>query len=277
MSGIIKPIAVEPIKHIHSMLTNREYFTYHSLWSKLRNLPRYQECRVRVNGYDLLIPDALSFLYSYQEIFLERLYEFKASNQTPKILDLGANIGLSVLFFKHLYPQAEITAFEADAKVFDYLKKNVCDNGFNDVRLFNKAVWHENTTLKFVSEGADGGHISDEREDRENSVLEIEAVDIADILQGDRFDFIKMDIEGAEAFVVPRCRDLLDRTKHIFIEYHSRVGQEQHLDKILTILSEGNFRVHIRNVMKKNIAPFVELKPMAGFDLQLNIFAWQEK
>lgn len=275
MGGIIKPIAVEPIKHIRGMLTNREYFTYHSLWSKLRNSPRYQECAVRVNGYDLLIPDALSFLYSYQEIFLDRLYEFKADNATPKILDLGANIGLSVLFFKHLYPQAEITAFEADYEVFDYLKKNVCGNGFKDVELINKAVWHKNTTLKFVSEGADGGHIANTESNPNANNIEIEAVDIADILSSDRFDFIKMDIEGAEEFVVPRCKNLLDRTKHIFIEYHSRVGEKQHLDKILAILSEANFRVHILNPMKTS-APFVDLKPMAGFDLQLNIFAWQE-
>ena len=275
MSGIIRPIIVEPLKHIHKMVTKPEYFTYSRLRSQLGKLPRYQDCQVKVNSQNLLIPDAASFLASYKELFVDRIYQFKSENTAPKILDIGANIGLSVLFFKHLYPQAQITAYEADPKIFNYLQKNVRENNYHDVELVNKAVWYENTTLNFVCEGADGGHVS--KSDRDRVSLEIPAVDIAEILKSDRFEFIKIDIEGAEEFVLPRCQGLLDEVKFMFIEYHSLVESEQCLNKLLNILSEAKFRVHICSIRDTSFAPFTDLKISAGFDLQLNIFAWKEK
>jgi FkbM family methyltransferase len=260
------------------MLNKPEYFTYCWLTSKIGKIPRYQDCHLKVNGFDLLIPDAMSFLFSYQEIFVERIYEFKAETSAPKILDLGANIGLSILFFKSLYPQAKITAFEADPKIFSYLKKNVNGNGCNDVDLVNKAVWHEKTTLDFISEGADAGYADSgyiaATSKKNLEVKKLEAVDIAEVLRNREFDFLKMDIEGAEEFVLPRCKDLLSNIKFIFIEYHSKVNSKQCLDKILNILSNSGFRVHIRNVMESP-SPFVDLKIHAEFDLQLNIFGWR--
>ena len=255
------------------MATKPEYFTYSRLRGQLRKLPRYRDCQVKVNSWDLLIPDATSFLPSYKEIFLDRIYQFKSENAAPRILDVGANIGLSVLFFKQLYPQARITAYEADPKIFNYLQKNVRENNYHDIELVNKAVWHENTTLNFVSEGADGGHVS--LSDRSQVNLEIPAIDIAEILKTDKFEFIKIDIEGAEEFVVPRCQGLLDEVKFMFIEYHSPVDSKQCLGTLLDILSDAKFRVHIGSV-KNTFAPFTDLKISAGFDLQLNIFAWKE-
>ena len=274
MSGIIRPIIVEPLKHIHKMVTKPEYFTLSRLRSQLRKLPRYQDCQVNVNSWNLLIPDTASFLFSYKELFVDRIYQFRSQSAAPKILDLGANIGLSVLFFKHLYPQAQITAYEADPKIFKYLQKNIRENNYHDVELVNKAVWHENTTLSFVSEGADGGHVS--QSDRTQASVEIPAVDIAEILTNNKFEFIKMDIEGGEEFVLPRCQGLLDEVKFMFIEYHSPVESKQCLNKLLNILSEEKFRVHICS-LRDAIAPFTDLKTSAGFDLQLNIFAWKEK
>ena len=274
MSGIIRPIIVEPLKHIHKMATVPEYFTYSRLRAQLRKLPRYRDCQVKVNSWDLLIPDAASFLASYKELFVDKIYQFKSENAAPKILDIGANIGMSVLFFKQLYPQAQITAYEADPKIFSYLQKNIRENNYHDVELINKAVWYENTTLNFVSEGADGGHISSG--DRSQVNLEIPAIDIAEILEKEQFEFIKMDIEGAEEFVLPRCQGLLDKVKFMFIEYHSSVESEQCLNKLLNILSEANFRVHICSIRDTSYAPFTDLKISAGFDLQLNIFAWKE-
>jgi FkbM family methyltransferase len=271
MSGIFKPIIVQPVKHIYNMLTLPEYFTHNRLWTQLRFVQRYHDCNVKFNNWNLTIPDNLSFLYSYKEIFLDKIYNFKFESQAPRILDLGANIGLSILFFKYLYPNAKITGFEADPKIFTYLKQNIYGNGYIDVELINKAIWYENTKLSFMSEGSDAGKISSNQ-----SNIVVEAVDIFDILSHEKFDFIKMDIESAEEFVIPRCRDLLNEVKFIFIEYHSTIGKDQCLDKILLFLKESKFRIHICSVSYTNLSPFIEIKPQTNFDLQLNIFGWKE-
>lgn len=273
MSGIIRPIIVEPLKHIYKLLSNKNYLNYSKLCSQIGRVDRYHDCNVKINGWNLLIPDSKSFINSYKEIFLERIYEVNLAKKDKKILDLGSNIGLSILFFKQIYPDSKIIAIEADPKIFKYLEKNVYGNGYQDVKLINKAVWHKNTTVDFVSEGADAGHIA---EDEEGNIIKIEAVDIAEILQSCEFDLLKMDIEGSEEVVFPRCVDFLDKINYVFIEYHSKIGKKQSLSQILGILSEADFRVNISNVMNNN-SGFEQQQTPAGFDMQLNIFAWKEK
>ncbi|NCR78133.1 MAG: FkbM family methyltransferase [Microcystis aeruginosa K13-06] len=252
------------------MATVQEYFTYSLLWSRLMPINRYNDCRIKLDNWHLTIPDSLSFIHSYKEIFVDKIYAFKWENKSPNILDLGSNIGLSILFFKSLYPDANITGFEADPKIFKYLEKNINDNSVSQVKLVNKAIWYENTYLNFVSEGADAGKVSHEKGNSK-----VEATDILEVLNSQKFDFLKMDIEGAEEFVIPRCRGFLNDLKFIFIEYHSKLGQEQCLDKILLILKEAGFRIHIRNVNDTNLSPFIGIKLQSEFDLQLNIFGWK--
>jgi hypothetical protein len=127
--------------------------------------------------------------------------------------------------------------------------------------------------LTFRAEGADGGRISEDHKEKGGPVP---AIDVRDLLDNDGpFDFIKMDIEGAEARVLPACRGHLVQTKNIFCEYHSAEGEDQALAEILSVLYDEGFRVHIQpiNISKQ---PFLNRLNCAGFDMQLNIFAWKD-
>ena len=273
MINFLKPIYYDPAKHLYKIISDDEYRKYWLLEARLRNIPRFKECRAKVHGWELMIPDSASFLSTYKSIFTDRVYAFKFSGEEPRILDLGANIGLSVLFFKKLYPKSHITAFEADPKIFGYLTRNVHGNGFSDVRLINKAAWHENTTLKFRAEGADGGRAAYAGD---INLIDIEALDINQFLKDHQFDFLKMDIEGAEEFVLPACKDHLKSFQYVFLEYHSKLGRKQCLDRIIGLLAEAGFRIHIHTV-SCSPSPFVEIRLNEGFDLELNIFAWKER
>ena len=234
--GILRTLCVEPIKQFYRLITDREYFTYNLLAFKMMVVPRFTETRIRVHGWELYIPDSASFLSAYGEIFCERIYNFKYSNPSPKVLDIGANIGISVLFFKTIYPKARIVALEPDPRIFRFLKKNVHGNGFTDVDLVNKAAWYENASLTFNSEGGDRGFVEI---GGGPGFIGVDGVDIAEYLKKDRFDFIKIDIEGSEEFVFPACKEYLHKTQFLFIEYHSRVGRKQVLDEILHIMMES--------------------------------------
>jgi len=100
-------------------------------------------------------------------------------------------------------------------------------------------------------------------------------VNIVEVLENQKFDFIKMDIEGAESVVLPACKNYLSDVTYLFVEYHSVINQKQSLSMILNIMSEAGFRVHVHSVMYSN-SPFVRRKENSGFDLQLNIFGWKE-
>ena len=270
--GLVAPFLYGPARHAYRLFTQESYRTHAWLASRLAGAPRRRERRVRVHGWDLLVPDAASFLSTYRELFVNGAYAFPAEGRAPRILDLGANIGLSVLFFKKMHPQARIMAFEADPAIFAYLERNVRGNGLEDVELVRAAAWTENTRLRFLRDGADGGRLA---ASAEAGAIEVEAVDLPALLKGREFDFLKIDVEGAEGRLLPACRALLATARRVFLEYHSRPGEPQALSGILSLLSQEGFRLHVQGT-HSSPAPFLGVGTHAGFDLQLNVFAWRE-
>lgn len=268
---LFKTFVREPLRHGYKLLTNRDYRSWCLENTRLGRIERFKKCRGTVRDWSLIVPDAASFLSAYKEIFVSEIYRFRAENETPAILDLGANIGLSVLYFKSLYPDAQITAFEADPSIYACLKQNVHGNGFADVELINKAVWDSNGTLRFHAEGGDGGRVA---KDGDGGVVEVEAIDIRSHLAERSYDFLKMDIEGAEHSVFPAIKDYLPKFKFIFLEYHSTPDRPQALASMLDLLSRAGFRFDIQNIMSRR-HPFVPGGCDEAFDLQLNIFAWK--
>ena len=93
------------------------------------------------------------FLHGLKEIFVDEIYKQDLPPK-PYIIDCGANIGLSVIYLKSVYPQATIIAFEPDERNFDLLSINVRNFGFEHVEIRREAVWTENTILQFTSEGS---------------------------------------------------------------------------------------------------------------------------
>jgi FkbM family methyltransferase len=267
---LLRAAVAPPARYLRRFVTDKNYRKFELFHGRYRRFPRFQEVQIFLDGYDLLIPDVLSFLHSWKEIFVEEIYACELPDH-PRILDLGANIGLSVLFHKRRHPNAQIVAFEADPEIFAYLKRNLKVNKADGgVTLVNKAVWDKDEGLTFWSEGADGGRIG---ADSPNGRLkQIEAVDIASSLAGQKFDFIKMDIEGAEDRVLPRCGDLLKHARAVFVEYHSRADCPQHLAQVHQILGDAGFRVYVTPVYC-NPKPFDQVVVANGYDLQLNLFA----
>ena len=88
-----------------------------------------------------------------------------------------------------------------------------------------------------------------------------------------KIDFLKIDIEGAETEVVEDCAKNLTMVKNVFVEYHSSVGKEQTLPKILSILSGSGMRYSIKEASSSK-SPFID-RVTSGFDLQLNISAYR--
>jgi FkbM family methyltransferase len=228
---------------------------------------------VKAGPYKISFGDPLGLAYTYREIFINQCYCFRSATETPTILDLGANIGIGVLYFKSIYPRAKIVAYEPDPQNHHHLVENIRINHLEDVEVVNKAVWDETTTLQFSMGGGTGSRIECAGT-QANGLIEVEAVDIRTVLAARSFDFIKIDIEGAENRVLPACRGLLDRTSHLFLEYHSPVNQEQELGQLLTFLSESNFRVQVQAVIPSR-QPYMETRIVGTSDGLYNIFAFR--
>lgn len=202
----------------------------------------------------------------WDEIVCKQIYLFKSTKEKQYIVDFGANVGVSVYFLSISFPNAEIHAYEADPEIFSYLKRNVSkfDNG--KIHIYNKAVSDHDGTIRFVQEGSDAGHYTNDDHDG----IIVECLDARNILgQFDTIDFLKIDIEGSERSVLPAIKDKLEIVSNIFLEYHSEEHKPQCLRNIIECLD--GFRLYIYPGYCP-VRPMEQADSYFGFDLELNIF-----
>jgi FkbM family methyltransferase len=231
---------------------------------------RYRKHTVSLMGIPFEIADGHSFYYSHREIFIDEIYKFKCDSKQPTIIDCGSNYGVSILYFKQLYPSAKIVGVEADPRIYEMLNNNIARTNINSVTLLNKAVSNHIGSIEFFSEGADGGRVHKMDEPKNTSSVDTVALD--DLIDGE-VDFLKMDIEGSESDVLCASKKL-NKVKQLFIEYHSFVDETQNLGDLLSCLAKNNFRYYIHTQFcSKN--PLIDNQIQLGMDLQLNIFAKQ--
>jgi FkbM family methyltransferase len=245
-------------------------------WFKLKyykHLPAGPLRSHRLYGKYIYFYSAEELLHGFKEIFLENIYKQELSDN-PYILDCGANIGLSVIYLKTLFPDASIVAFEPDEKNFELLKKNTDSFAFTGIELRKEAVWIENTTLQFASEGSMSSKI--EMTASEN-VKPVKAIRLKDLMNRN-IDFLKMDIEGAEYDVVNDIKEKLINVNNLFIEYHGSFAQNKELTALFEIISTNGFSYYIKEATTVYHTPFYRSKEMEKpFDVQLNIFCFRTK
>ena len=201
------------------------------------------------------------------EIWHNQSYFFECEKKCPYIIDCGSNIGLSVLYFKQLFPNSHILAFEPDPILCRYLTDNIKANGLTDIETLPKAVWISNTTLPFLSDGADGGKVSSAP-----NGISVEAVMLKEFLN-QKVDFLKIDIEGNELEVLSSCANNLKNVSKIFLEYHSFKDSNQQLSDLLKILEDNHFRYFLNSATQRK-KPFT-FTSNDEMDLQVNIYAWK--
>jgi FkbM family methyltransferase len=221
----------------------------------------------------IYIHDIASFKLGYDELFTQEMYKFCAKRINPFIIDCGANLGMSVIYFKELYPGSSIIAFEPDNYIFGFLQKNVKSFGYNNVELINAALWDSEGTISFLAEGGAGGRI--ETKQNEDNYIKVNTVRLKDFIIKQKVDFLKIDIEGAEYRVIKDCSDVLKDIDFIFVEYHSLLNEKQKLHEILRIIDDAGFRYHIKDAYTSK-HPFLNRSLNFGMDLQLNIFCYKD-
>ncbi len=132
------------------------------------------------------------------------------------VLDIGANIGYYTLIAARLVgPQGRVYAFEPDPVNFRLLQKNVKANGYDNVVLVNKAVSNKNGKIRlYLNPSNRGDHrVYDSKDGR--SSIEIQTVALDRFLKplDKKIQFIKMDIQGAEALALEGMKGLVRANK----------------------------------------------------------------
>ncbi|MFH0846030.1 MAG: FkbM family methyltransferase [Patescibacteria group bacterium] len=191
---------------------------------------------VRIKTHITDMSDAQTF----REIFLKGEYDRELG--TPKtILDLGSNVGYSILFFKAKYPDAVICGYEANPETFKKLKRNV--GHLNNVKIFNKAISDKNGFEKMYLGSSSASSSLVDRFDENFPTAQVECIE----LPKQDFDLIKFDIEGGEHKVIKNPTN----TKYIIGEVHYDLGSGFKLDNFdLKIIKISRYREVVWGYLK---------------------------
>ncbi len=156
------------------------------------------------DAHDLLIGE-------YYEIF----NWFYPNIKNSVFIDVGAHIGGYTV--RACKKAKYVVAIEPQREVVDVLRNNVKINSCNNVQIIEKAVWSERRSIFMrVPKGDEQKAVVSHDGDL---VVEADTLDnIISDLSIDKIDFLKIDIEGAEAEAIRGMEKALGITKYLMIE-----------------------------------------------------------
>jgi FkbM family methyltransferase len=192
-----------------------------------------------------------------KKIFVRQEYDCPfALNDVRFIIDAGANIGLSALYFAAQYPKATIIAIEPEPDNFSMLKRN-CDHLPNIIPLHG-ALWPVSGDVALTdSMNGSACAFTVGRDDRKKigTVRGYSMPEIMSAYKAAHIDLLKLDIEGSEKELFSGNTEWLDCVSVIAIELHDRY-KEGCSSAFYKKLCELNFAQEIRG---ENI--FIRLSP----------------
>lgn len=174
----------------------------------------------KLGRFVLLRPDSTDLLVA-MKILYHKEYELPWGFAPDVIIDAGANVGMSTLYFAASYPGARIIAVEPEPSNCEMLKANCA--GLPNVEIRQAAVWGAHARLALADPSADKWSFAFKEDAAGGGV---EAVTVDDLLRGVRTDarvMVKFDIEGAEREVFAQEHlPWLERVHVLLIELHDR-------------------------------------------------------
>ena len=220
------------------------FFVMNLLWIKAAksnnrdNLIKQKVLKFNISAYGYH-----TLFYLLDEIFLQQIYRFDSDSEKPTIVDCGANIGISMLYFKYLYPGSTVYCFEPNPSVYKLLEANVKRNDLTGVELFNLALSDKEGSLDFYVGDEKGSFISSTDSSRGGTHIQVPSKCMSAVFPNQQFDLIKIDVEGSEWQII---KDLdkskqLGMTKQYIIEYHHNLfGNDAKLGRFLDYFEKEN-------------------------------------
>jgi FkbM family methyltransferase len=179
--------------------------------------------KVSVPGYRhiIFLRQGTSDRQVFREIFLFRAYAFTIKKIPKVIVDGGANVGLSSIYFANRFREATILAVEPEATNLEVLKKNV--QHYPQIKIVESALWNADTFLRIKNKGENKWAFSVE----ECTVKEPGAfvgISVKTLMNKNgiqKIDLLKLDIESAEKELFEgRTDEWIPKVGQIVIELH---------------------------------------------------------
>ena len=119
---------------------------------------------------------------------------------------------------------AQVISCEPEPRNYEWIRKSIEANGY-PIDLRQVAVSDKPGTLELSIGETSGSHsIVETNVMRAGGSVRVTAAPLDAILEGRRPDFIKIDVEGAEAAVIRGAQESLSHAKAIAVDLHPQYG-----------------------------------------------------
>ena len=182
-----------------------------------------------------------SDISTFFQVFVDRQYEISRfrqsdllrarytsllnSNTRPLIIDCGANIGLSVVWFANKFPESVIYAIEPSRENFSLMKKNL--SSYTNVELLHGGIWDTETSLSIMDEDVDAWafqvqetNSSCNDQDNESIIKSYTMNGVRNISGIENIFIAKIDIEGSEDVLFRSNTEWCEETDLLIVELH---------------------------------------------------------
>lgn len=189
------------------------------------------------SNHPLFLRAGTSDIYAFEHVFAHQCYRLNTQSGSAKfIIDCGANVGYSTVYFAQKYPKATVVAIEPDSSNIQLLKRN--SEQYKNIHVLHTAVWRNQAHLKITNKNASKWAFTVSETTAEDPEG-FKAIGITDVLrqfEANFIDILKIDVEGAEYEMLESgYENWLSKTNVLVIELHERLkpGCEARFNKAI--------------------------------------------
>lgn len=188
-----------------------------------------QQKLVQIRGFtpDFNIRIGTSDIHVCDQVFSEQQYSYHSPNPLKTIVDIGANIGCSAIYFAKQHPEARIICIEANKDNYELLRANC--TAFPNIECLHAALWTYEGRVQVVNMGlgewAYRAQDISPTSDAHPQSPSISAITLEGIMRKyhlESIDLLKVDIEGAEREIFAPGPSILEKVNVFVVECHDR-------------------------------------------------------
>jgi len=144
-----------------------------------------------------------------RELDIVKRYLARYPSSNNICIDVGGHIGTTSLPYSRMF--SRVIAFEPNMKSYNFFCENIQLNNCKNIQLFNKGVYNKTANCKVVKHGDNSGCYYIKECDKDESSIEVIRLD--DLEYESPVDFIKIDTEGSELYVLEGASEIISRYK----------------------------------------------------------------
>jgi FkbM family methyltransferase len=215
----------------------------------------------RIHNFTFFGTSLSELKHVVNEVFDHHIYYFETNSKNPRIIDVGAHLGVASHYFAHTHPFAKILAVEPHPVSFSLLQENCQWNQLENISLIQACVVPKSNTLSqnlslsnnslqkttlFTDSAGEWLSSTSYRQGGWNGSqaemiqIEVPAITLEQLINNQPVQLLKIDIEGAEWEVLLSAQDELRYVERLILEYHPH--QDHPIEKLISHLQKFQLR-----------------------------------